>query len=119
MFSQVDINKNIDSKIINNALKKLYETNFFKDISINFSNNILEINVIENPILQNISYEGIKSNKIQKIIKDITKLRSRSSYNELTLKKDIESIKSALKDLGYFFPVVDTYLEELVIIKLI
>ena len=39
---------------LNNILKDLYETDFFKDISVNLNNQILSINVQENPIIENI-----------------------------------------------------------------
>ena len=43
---------------LNRILKKLYNTNFFETVSIKLSNEILIIKVMENPIVQNISYEG-------------------------------------------------------------
>ena len=113
MFSEVEINDNINSSIINNVLKNLYNTNFFKDFFIKFTNNILKIKVVENPIIQKITYEGIKSNRIKDLIVSGTKLKSRSSFNDLILKKDKESIKSELKNLGYYFPLIETYIEDL------
>ena len=113
MFSEVEINDNINSNIINKVLKNLYDTNFFQDVSIKFTNNILEIKVVENPIIQNITYEGIKSNRIKDLIVSSTKLKSRSSFNDLIFRKDKESIKSELKILGYYFPSIETYIEDL------
>ncbi len=113
MFSEVDINDNVNANVVNNVLKNLYNTNFFKDVSVNFKNNILEIKVIENPIIQNINYDGIKSNKIRDLILSSTKLKSRSSYNELILKNDKKNIQSELKKLGYYFPSIETYIEDL------
>ena len=113
MFSEVKINDKVNSSIINNVLKNLYNTNFFKDVSIKFTNNILEIKVVENPIIQNITYEGIKSNRIKDLIVSGTKLKSRSSFNDLILRKDKERIKSELKNLGYYFPLIETYIEDL------
>ena len=113
MFSEVDINDNVNSSTINNVLKNLYNTNFFNDISVKLNNNVLEIKVVENPIIQNITYEGIKSNRIKDLIVSSTKLKSRSSYNDLILKKDKENIQSELKILGYYFPSIETYIEDL------
>ena len=113
MFSEVRINNNYDNNNLNEILKNLYNTNFFNNVSINLNNNILEIIVEENPIIQNINYEGLKAQKIKKIIKDNTKLKSRSSYNELFLKNDKENIKKVLKELGYYFPKIDYLLKSL------
>ena len=112
MFSEVRINNNYDNNNLNEILKNLYNTDFFNNVSINLNNNILEIIVEENPIIQNINYEGLKAQN-KKIIKDNTKLKSRSSYNELFLKNDKENIKKVLKELGYYFPKIDVFVEEL------
>ena len=36
IFSEVNLNSNIESKDLNLILKRLYETNFFKDVSVTF-----------------------------------------------------------------------------------
>ena len=75
LFIKTKINDEIDDIQVNNILKDLYETNFFKDISINFKDQILYIKVQENPIIENISYNGIKSSRIIEIIKDKTLIK--------------------------------------------
>ncbi len=113
MFSEIQIQDNLDSKNLNKILKNLYDTNFFKDISLKIENNILLINVIENPIIQNIKYEGIKAKKIKDLISNNTILKSRSSYDEFILNQDKERIQSLLKELGYFFPKINIFTEKL------
>ena len=113
MFSDVKISEDLDSSKLNIILKNLYETNFFENVSLNFNKNILVIKVIENPIIQKIEIKGIKAKKIKEEISNVTILKSRSSFNELTLKKDQENIKIALKELGYFFPIINTFQEKL------
>ncbi len=107
MFSSIKINDEINQKILNNSLKLLYETNFFENVSYSFENNILKINVIENPIINTISFEGIKSNTIKEKISKKLKLKSRSSFNINLLNKDKEHIQAELKNLGYFFSKID------------
>jgi outer membrane protein insertion porin family len=64
LFISVDIKDEINESKLNNIIKDLYDTDFFKDISVKFNNQILSINVLENPIIENISYIGIKSDTI-------------------------------------------------------
>ena len=85
MFSQIDIGKDVNSEYINQSLKKLYETNFFNDVSIKLESNILTITVVENPIIENISYNGIKSNTLKEKITENLNLTSRSSFNKILL----------------------------------
>ena len=113
MFSETKIAEKLDEYKLNQILKNLYQTNFFDNVSIVFENNILTINVKENPIIEKINFEGIKSNKIKDLIKKNTTLRSRSSFDQIILKRDKENINNILKDLGYFFPLIDTYVESL------
>ena len=53
--------KSLTENDLNLLLKQLYETNFFQNVNINLKNNILTINVIENPLIQNVKFEGIKN----------------------------------------------------------
>ena len=111
IFSKVNNDEKINVNSLNKILKNLYETNFFSDVSVKFEKNTLFISVRENPIIQNIIYEGVKSSKILDEITKNLNLRARSSYNEILLKNDKEIIFSTLKNLGYFFPTIETYLE--------
>ena len=52
VFSDLNIGKEYNENLINNSLKRLYETNFFEDINITFNDNKLSIDVIENPIIE-------------------------------------------------------------------
>jgi outer membrane protein insertion porin family len=113
MFSSVSINDDLDNKILNEVIINLYETEFFQDVSVKFNNNTLEIFVVENPLIENIEYTGLKSEKLKSNITKNLKLKSRSSYNELTLKKDKDLILTNLKDLGYHFSKVDVYVKNL------
>ena len=48
MFSQLELGKNIDQNDLNLSMKNLYNTNYFKNVSIIDKNNSLEIKVEEN-----------------------------------------------------------------------
>ena len=113
LFSKTNIKDDLNSNDINEILKSLYDTNFFLDVSVEFKSKILTILVDENPIIENITYNGIKSKTLkEKITKDL-KLLSRSSYNEILLNEDKKRIKLSLKDSGYYFSNIDIELAEL------
>ena len=63
LFSEVKINQEINENNLNEILKNLYETNYFKDVEINLKNGLLTIIVEENPIIGNINIEGVKAKK--------------------------------------------------------
>ena len=107
MFSKIKIGDNIQNNDVNNLLKRLYDTNFFQDVSVEFNANFLSIIVEESPIIENISYNGIKSETLkEKILSDL-KLNARSSYNEILLNDDKNKILSNLKISGYYFSNIE------------
>ena len=100
----------INDNELNDLLKKLYDTNFFEDIKISFSDGQLKINVIENPIIEIIEITGIKNKDFVNEILNIIKLKDRMSFSELLLEKDIEIINNILKTNGFYFAKVNSAL---------
>ena len=113
LFSEINIDEKISEKKINDVLKLLYETNFFKDVEITFDKETLNIKVEEFPIINDLVFEGIKSKTIVATIKNNLNLKSRSSMNDIFIRKDKEKILNDLKKLGYYFAQVDVYTEDL------
>jgi outer membrane protein insertion porin family len=92
---------NIDSIYINNLTKKIYDTDFFADVKISYNNNVLTINVIENPIVNFFYINGIKDTDLDQVNKIIT-LKENSIFSSSKLKKDIESTREFLNATGYY-----------------
>ena len=85
MFSNISIGDNIKSNDLNDILKNIYETDFFENVSVTLEKNKLLINVIENPIIESITYEGIKAKKIRDVVFKDLKLKPRSSFIKIFL----------------------------------
>ena len=113
MFSSISLNDDLDDRDLNNILKNLYDTDFFENVSVKLKDNLLEISVVENPLIEEIKYNGIKSEKLKSNLVKNLKLKSRSSYSELILKNDKNKILTNLKELGYYFSKVDVFVEDL------
>ena len=54
MFSNLNIGDSTNNDILNEALKNLYYTDYFKEILISFDSGLLNIKVEENPIIQSV-----------------------------------------------------------------
>ena len=108
VFSEISNDKSLDENSINKILRRLYNTGFFKDVSIKIEDNQLIINVDENPIIQTVFIEGVKTKKIKNAITDILSLKDRSSYNITLLKQDENAIINLLKERGYYFSNITT-----------
>ena len=60
VLSGIKLNTDVSKTEINNSLKELYKTDFFKDIQLFQNKNTLIITVVENPIIEKIEITGIK-----------------------------------------------------------
>jgi outer membrane protein insertion porin family len=92
---------NIDSIYINNLTKKIYDTDFFADVKISFSQDILTINVVENPIVNFFYINGVKDSDLDQVNKIIT-LKENSIFSASKLKKDIEATREFLNATGFY-----------------
>ena len=52
MFSDLKTGIDYDDRDLNNAIKKLYKTDYFKNVEFEVIDSILEIKIEENPIIQ-------------------------------------------------------------------
>ena len=113
VFSEIQDNKALDENSINEILKKLYKSGFFKDVKVKIESNNLIIEVLENPIIQTVFIEGIKRKKTEESLYEILSLKNRSSYNSILIKKDETAILNFLKDDGYYFSKVTSSYQDL------
>ena len=110
VLGEISKAKDFTSDNLNNSLKKLYDTNFFKDINISLNNGLLKIIVDENPIIEDIEILGIKSKTFKEELYKEIGLKNRMSFTEGQLKNDINLIKNILKTNGFYFATVKTSL---------
>ncbi len=103
LFSEYNINDDINQSNLNEIIKNLYKTYFFKNIDINFNNNTLFINVSENPLIQSVTFTGIKRTSLTDQIKNIILQKEKSSFVENKIKEDQNRILNSLRVSGYYF----------------
>ena len=113
VFSEISDDKFLDENSIDDILKKLYKSGFFKDVSVKIENKNLTINVLENPIIQSVYINGISRKKTEESLYEILSLKSRSSYNSVLIKKDENDILKYLKDQGFFFSTITSSYQDL------
>ena len=107
-YGNIKLNSDYNASDINQILRKLYETNFFKNLTIKISDNKILIDVEENKIIQTTLVEGIKSNKVKEAIKEIIYSKDKSPFLINKVKEDVIKIKGSLNNLGYYFAEVET-----------
>jgi len=112
IFGDIEIGKNYEESDISLLIKKLYETSFFSNISVELANNKLIIAVEENPIVDSIIFKGEKAEKYKKKILELIHIRENSSFVPNYIDRDVNQIKSFYKALGYYFVDIDVEIEK-------
>ena len=100
-LANIKLNKKYTAGQINNFQKKLYESNFFKLVNFEFKNNVLFINVSENPIIDFYYINGVKSKIREDFFYNSLNLGPNKIFSEYFLKTDIEKIKNNYLEGGY------------------
>lgn len=113
IFGDIKTGENYDESDISLLIKKLYETNFFSNISAELINNQLIINVEENPIINSIVFKGEKANKYTEEINRIITLKEKTSFLRNIVKSDINKIREFYRYLGFYFVKIDLEIEKL------
>ena len=111
-YGNIKLNTNYDNEKINDVLKNLYSTNFFEDISITKTNDNLKIIVKENKIIQTTIIEGVKSNTIKQSILETMYSKDKAPFLERKVSDDINRIKNAVNNLGYYFAEIESQILE-------
>ena len=103
IFSELEINDEITKSKLDKVIKKLYQSNFFKNINLSFENQTLFLKVEENPIIENLEINGIKKQSLVEFIKGRLQLAEMKSFDQELLSADINLIYNILKTNGYYF----------------
>ena len=111
-YGKIETGKKYSPDDLNNILKDLYETNFFKEVSLKITNNTLVINVVENKLIQTININGIKSSRIKEAILKSLNIRDKSPFIKSQVEKDLLKIKTSLSVEGFYFAKVTSSIDE-------
>ena len=103
MFSSLNIGDEINENSLNEALKNLYYTDYFKNVELSVTDKTVIIKVTENPIIQSIIIEGIKRDSVYGKIKEITSKSEKYPFKENKINEQIIYLKNILKSYGYYF----------------
>jgi outer membrane protein insertion porin family len=100
-YLQIKIGDVFNDKLEIEAVKNLYSTEFFDDLSINFNNGILLVKVYETPMISEVKFEGnskIKSHDLENLIS----LYKGDSYHQPTIDLNIKKIIQLYNSVGRY-----------------
>tara|TARA_B100000989_G_scaffold107007_1_gene78443 strand:+ start:482 stop:2734 length:2253 start_codon:yes stop_codon:yes gene_type:complete len=108
IFSNLKIGDDVNQNDLNNALKEIFSTNYFKDVNLSLKDGIVKINVLENPIIQSVLISGIKKKNILEKLEEITAKIEKYPFVENQINEQVILLKNILKSYGYYFVKLDT-----------
>jgi outer membrane protein insertion porin family len=95
-----------DIQKINSSLKALFSTGLFADVSFSFNQGILRVNVVENPIINRIAFEGNQRLKDDTLSAEL-QLRPRVVYTRTKVQADVQRILELYRRSGRFAATVE------------
>jgi len=101
IYSYLNINNGdfFDIDKLNNSLKNLYSTGFFSDVNIIKNNSEIIVQVIENPIINRVVFEGNK--KIEDdVLQAEVSVKSRNLFTRSKIQEDVQRILSLYRNEG-------------------
>lgn len=113
IYGKIELNKDYQEKDLNQILKNLYETNFFEDVKVSITNNVLSVNLKEYPTINQLIIIGEQSNKYKDQIKKVIDTKEKGSLIKSRLAKDIDLIESLYSSLGYNSAKAEAKLREI------
>tara|TARA_B100001564_G_scaffold286252_1_gene249330 strand:+ start:284 stop:2518 length:2235 start_codon:yes stop_codon:yes gene_type:complete len=113
IYGDIKLDKDYSEEDLNKILTNLYSTNFFEDVKINLSNNILVVQVTEYPVINDLVILGEESNKYKERILELISLKQKDSFIKNRLAKDVNIIKKIYATAGFNFVKVTTKVREI------
>lgn len=91
---------------INSSLKALFSTGLFADVSFSFNQGILRVNVVENPIINRIAFEGNQRLDDETLGAEL-QLRPRVVYTRTKVQADVQRVLELYRRSGRFAATVE------------
>ena len=111
-YGNIELNKDYNQTQLNQIIKNLYDTNFFKNLKLRIDNQTLILEVVENKIIQSVRVEGGESKRIKEAILENLFSKDKSPFLIEKVKIDETRMKTSLSQLGYYLADVKSKVVE-------
>jgi len=89
------------AKAADESFKALFATGLFSDVNIGYSSRVVTVEVIENPVVNRVAYEG-NDELDDETLSQEGQLRPRSVYTRAAAQADVQRILSVYRASGYY-----------------
>ena len=101
-----------NSDVIRQSLNALFATGFFKDVSFERKKQDLVVRVVENPMVNTVSFKGndlFGGDELEKVIR----LKPRAIYNRAKTERDLAALRQAYRIKGLFLAEIEVQVSPL------
>jgi outer membrane protein insertion porin family len=98
-YLPINIGDQVDSARIDDALKSLFRTDLFSDLKIDMQGSDLIVRVVENPIINQVLFEGNSNLKTDKL-QDEIQIRPRGVFTKAKIEEDVGRIVELYRRSG-------------------
>jgi len=111
-YLPVEVGDDFNEIIAKDSIDKLYKTDFFYDITINFKEDVLKINFVENPTIKFFDFKNFKEDDVLNE-EMINNLKSNFNFGigNILVKKNLETLLKELERLYKFNAYYDAKFE--------
>ncbi|MBL0318331.1 MAG: outer membrane protein assembly factor BamA [Alphaproteobacteria bacterium] len=100
-YLAMPVGSDFDDAKLSEGVKHLYETGLFGDVDARLRGDEVEVTVVENPVVSQVSFEGNKRIEDDKLLPEI-KLTPRSVYTKSKLQADVKRLQEVYRQHGRY-----------------
>ncbi len=100
-YMDLKIGDNVDSEATDRALKSLFATGLFADVKVSASGGLVSVKIIENPVINIISFEGNDKIKDDELLSEIQQ-RPRQVFTRAKVQSDVARLYQIYRRQGRF-----------------
>ncbi len=105
-YMDVHVGDKMTQDTLDKALKSLFATGLFSDVTLRQSGHVLEVNIVENPIINEIAFEGNDRIKDEELLAEI-QLRPRQVFTRNKVQSDVNRLYQLYRRQGRFSINID------------
>jgi outer membrane protein insertion porin family len=105
-YLDVRVGDPMNRETLNRALKSLFATGLFADVSLRQSDRILEVTVLENPVISQIEFEGNDAIEDEQLRAEV-QLRPRNVFTRTRVQSDVNRLFQIYQRNGRFSATIE------------
>jgi len=111
-YFDVDRGDDVTRYDLDLALKKLYDTGFFADVAVDIKGGVVDVQVVENPSINDVIFEGNDQIDTKDLEAELT-LRTRSIYTRTKVQNDLKRLLDVYRRGGRYSAEITPQIIEL------